>query len=107
VSYRVTVRRGPKVERERQPTLDAALGALAHHAAGAPRREAVDVLSRRYAAREQVATRVELKGPEGRGGVDVRGDGTMVAWTGGLRRAVVEPRPGEDAAAALRRALTA
>jgi hypothetical protein len=107
LSYQVTVRRGPKVERERSESLDEAIDALERHARTAPRRTGVDFVNRRYEPGDLVAARIELKGSGVRAGVDVRGDGSMVAWTGRIRRAPIEPKPGESASAALRRALTA
>ena len=78
------VRRGPQVERARHGTLDEALAALDAAVAATPRAEAVQALGRSY---EPVVARIELKGPHGaRGGVDVRGDGSVVAWRGSLRR---------------------
>ena len=103
--YRVTVRRGPKVEHSSEPTLEQALEAVQRHASRAPRRDTVEFISRRYEPGDLVAARIELKGSGVRAGLDVRGDGSTVAWTGRLRRAVIEPRPGEDAYAALRRTL--
>jgi hypothetical protein len=107
LSYRVTVRRGPKVERERSDTLNEAIETLERHARTAPRRAGVEFVNRRYEPGDLVAARIELKGSGVRAGVDVRGDGSMVAWTGRIRRAEIEPRSGESASEALRRTLTA
>jgi hypothetical protein len=115
VPWTLTVRDGPKVRRERfdapGPALDAletevnALAAVTHR--GTQR-----ALGREYAPAEQVVARVELRGPNRllptvRGGADVRGDGSVEAWTGWVRRTLVEPRDGERPVQALRRALEA
>jgi hypothetical protein len=65
------------------------------------------VLARDIEPVKQVVARGGLKGPRGaRGGIDVRGDGSTEAWTGrSWRRQLVDQRTGEDAFAALRRAL--
>jgi hypothetical protein len=53
-----------------------------------------------------VVGRLDVAGPHRlRAGLDVRGDGSTEAWTGQLRRQVVEPREGESAVDALRRTL--
>jgi len=108
MGYRVVVRHGPKVDKHGADTLDAALAWLeqrARAAAAGPRRETVDLRVRRFEPVQQVAARAELRGGGVRAGIDVRGDGSAEAWTGRLRRQVVEPRAGEDAYAALRRVL--
>jgi hypothetical protein len=54
-----------------------------------------------------VAGRFELRGPDGvRGGIDVRGDGSAEAYTGWVRKQLVEQRAGESAIDSLRRALS-
>jgi hypothetical protein len=106
MGYRVVVRLGPKVDKHAADTLEAALELLersARAAAAGPRRETLDLHVRRYEPAHQVAARAELRGAGVRAGIDVRGDGSAEAWTGRLRRRVVEARGGEDAYAALRR----
>jgi hypothetical protein len=106
--YRVVVRHGPKVGKHGADSLDAALALLEEHAraaAAGPRRGTVDLQVRRFEPVQQVAARAELRGPGVRAGIDVRGDGSAEAWTGRVRRQIVEARTGEDAYAALRRAV--
>jgi hypothetical protein len=109
--WKLTVRSGPKVERRTYDDLDEALRRLEQRAtelaADAPRRS-FDTKMRRFAPAEQVVARLELSGPERlvpsvRGGVDVRGDGSVQAYEGRTRRRLVHPRKGESPYAALRR----
>jgi hypothetical protein len=56
----------------------------------------------RWEPAQQVAARLELRG---RGGVDIRGDGSAVAYTGRLRKRPVQERGAESPYEALRRAV--
>ena len=103
MSYRITVRRGPKVERDGCDTLDEALALVERHAREARPRDAVEAVGRRYEPGDLVAARIEIKGPGGRAGLDVRGDGSLVAYTGRVRRRTLE---GKDPLKSLREALT-
>ena len=108
--FTLTVREGPRVRKERFAELGGALAAieergrrLQHDADGQP---VGGRLIRRIDARQQVFARIELAGPgRVRAGVDVRGDGSSEAWTGRIRRRLVEQRRGESPYDALRRAL--
>jgi hypothetical protein len=114
VAWRLTVRIGPKVERDRFDNVERALAAiearareLADHAPNRP----VDVRYKQFEPVQQVTARLELAGPERmlpsvRAGIDVRGDGSTEAYVGRVRRAVIEQRKGETPYKALRRVLT-
>ncbi len=112
--WKLTVRAGPKVQRRSFADVGAALDALEARgrqlSATAPD-EVVDAKLKQYAPAEQVVARLEVAGPERlvptvRAGVDVHGDGSVQAYRGRVRRAVIEVQDSDSAYAALRRALT-
>lgn len=98
--FRVTVRRGPQVSHADYETLNQALAAIEREARGD--RRAVTGIGRTYEPEELVAARIELKGAGKPAGVDVRGDGTLVAWTGRVFRKPLEG----DAIEALRQSVS-
>lgn len=108
--WKLTIRAGARVDTERHATLeDAMFAARAHVNALRPgaQRGSTRAFLREIAPGEQVPARLELRGPgRARGGLDLRGDGTVVAWTGRLSRRLVEEQPGEEALDALGRVLT-
>jgi hypothetical protein len=109
--WTLTVRRRGGVERERHPTLEAALArmeARVDELVRSERRGTEQAFVRSVEPVAQVAARAELRGPRRtRGGVDLRGEGTTEAFTGRVRRRLVERRPGETSFEALGRALRA
>lgn len=110
--YRLTVRAGGKVSRERFGSLDEAIEALQDRAekvrADGPLAP-VKAL-REFEPGDRVAARIELS----RGGllrsrdagIDVMGDGRMVAYSGGMRRESIEPRRGRTHFDEVRRMLS-
>ena len=108
MSWRIVVRNGPRVAKHRAEDLAAALDLVEREGralAAGPGRPAVTMRQREFSPQQQVAGRVELKGPGVRAGVDVRGNGDTEAWTGRVRRQVVEQEGRESPYAALRRVL--
>ena len=104
--YKLVLRLGPRVERERHESLDDALAALARRVPQVGRRGRERGIAREYEPVQQVAGRLELHGPSGaHGGIDVRGDGSAEAYVGWIRKQVVEQEDDETAVEALRRAL--
>ena len=110
--YTLTIRAGAKVRKSHHRGLGAALEELEREGReleeGAGGRPAGGTLLRRIEPVQIVVGRLELAGPGRlRAGVDVRGDGSSEAFTGRLRRRVVEQRDGESSYEALRRELSA
>lgn len=98
MTYKLTVRRGPKVARLKFEDLNEAIAAMERGAkdirSGGPL-EAKKVF-REYGPDVRVAGRVEIstggflrRGREA--GIDVMGDGTFVAYEGGMRRSELDP----------------
>jgi hypothetical protein len=113
VRWTLTERAGPKVLRSSFDDMDQALKALesrGRELATAAPGEAVDVKYKRFEPQQRVVARLELAGPERfvpsvRAGVDVRGDGSVEAFRGRVRREVISEQRGEGPYAALRRVL--
>ena len=111
-AFTLTIRAGPKVRKTQHPGLDDALSELEREGrqleAGAHEGPAGGTLMRKLEPVQIVVARLELAGPgRVRAGVDVRGDGSSEAFTGRLKRRVVEQRDGESSYEALRRELSA
>ncbi|HEY1566775.1 MAG TPA: hypothetical protein VGF68_07135 [Solirubrobacteraceae bacterium] len=112
--WKLTERAGPKVRRSSFDDMDRALDALESRgrelAESAPG-DAVDVKYKRFEPQQQVVARLEVAGPERfmprvRVGVDVRGDGSVEAYRGRVRREVVSGQGDESPYTALRRVLS-
>ena len=106
--YTVTVRRRGQVKRERHAERRDALAAVERLGreleADADAKPFGGGMVRKIEPVQQVSARIELSGPGRlRAGVDVRGDGSSEAFTGRLRRQMVEQRRGESAYDALAR----
>ena len=109
--YTLTIRAQGKTHKHRFTGLGDALGALESEArdlaAAADEQPVGGTLIRRLEPVQIVVARLELRGPGGlRAGVDVRGDGSSEAFTGRVRRRVIEQEDGESAYDALRRAVS-
>jgi hypothetical protein len=113
VRWKLTERAGPKVRRSSFAEMDRALDALesrGRELADSAPDEVVDVKYKRFEPEQQVVARLELAGPERfvpsvRAGVDVRGDGSVEAFRGRVRREIIAAQRGESPYAALRRVL--
>jgi hypothetical protein len=107
----LTTRAGARVRKRRHAELAEALSDLEREGreleGSADGRAEGGTLMRRLEPVQIVVARLELSGPGRlRAGVDVRGDGSSEAFTGRLRRRVLEQRDGESAYDALRRELS-
>lgn len=105
--WRLTVRHGSEVDRRSFKTAEEALDELERRAAAIRAEGPLEPkkMLRDFEPEVQVHARLELSGPgllRGReAGVDVMGDGTLVPYTGAIRKERLEGEPYE----ALRKAL--
>ncbi len=114
MAWALTVRTGPRVERERFERAEDALAELqarASELADSAPNDPVRGRLKRYEPVEQVFARVELAGPQRflpsvRVGVDIRGNGSLEAYRGRVKRTLIEQRKGESPYDALRRSVT-
>jgi hypothetical protein len=113
--YTVTIRVGPQVTHVRVGSLGEAIDVLQTRLTNlgpAAHLRPQRVFGREYEPVTQVAARGELSGPSRlmprvHAGADVRGDGSIEAYRGQLRRELVVQEDGETPFDALRRALGA
>jgi hypothetical protein len=114
VRWKLTVRAGPKVTRSTFAAVAEALDELearARELARTAPEEVVDAKFKRFEPAEQVVARLELAGPQRlvpsvRAGIDVRGDGSIEAYRGRVRRRVIADRGSESPFTALRQTVT-
>ncbi len=96
-SWKLTVRHGPEVERRSFDGLDEAVAAMRERALAIRAEGPVGKVSgfRDYEPRDQVHARLQLSGGgmlrRATAGVDVRGNGEFVPYSGGVRREELDP----------------
>jgi hypothetical protein len=110
-AWKLTVRHGSDVAREDFDDLDAALAAAERRAEAIRAEGPLEDRSalRDFSPSDQVHARLEISGKgllrPPTAGVDVRGDGSLVAYSGAVRREEVKARQGQSPFDAVRAAL--
>jgi len=96
VSWKVTVRHGSDVGREKFATLDEAIDEARRRVEEVQREDRLPPIRsiRDFTPGQRVRARIEISGPgliKGReGGIDVMGDGNAIAYTGAMRKETIE-----------------
>lgn len=99
--WRLTIRHGSQVERESFTSYQAALTALRSRAIkvlGEGSLKEIDSI-RTFTPEQQVAARLEITAPgvlRREAGMDVKGDGTLLPYTGAIRKEPIELKDGQD-----------
>jgi hypothetical protein len=111
VSWKVTVRHGSQVKRERFETLNDALTEARAKVDQVRREGGLPEISafRDYAPDQRVHARIEISGPgllrTPEGGLDVMGDGSVVSYRGAIRKHPLGATSLDEATERLREAL--
>jgi hypothetical protein len=110
--YKLTVRHGPDVEKEKFFSLDLAMSQLEKRAGEImkeDRPETVQAVVREFTPEEQVVARFEVRGPKllrgPRAGIDLKGDGEMVPYKGRMFRTELPGGDGHSAYEVIRQVL--
>jgi hypothetical protein len=96
VSWKVTVRHGSKVGREKFATLDEAIAEARLRVDEIRREGGLPTISafREHTSGQRVQARIEISGPglirSPEGGIDVMGDGHAVAYMGAIRKETID-----------------
>ena len=111
MSWKVTVRHGSKVGREKFASLDDAIRETRQRVEEIQREGGLPTISafREHTPDQRVHARIEISGPglirSPEGGIDVMGDGHAIAYTGTIRKEPIEADSLDDAFERLRMAL--
>ncbi len=96
MSWKVTVRHGSDVGREKFATLDQAIDEARRRVDQVLREDRLPPVRsiRDFSPGQRVQARIEISGPglirSPEGGIDVMGDGTAIAYTGAIRKETIE-----------------
>ncbi|HEY6771755.1 MAG TPA: hypothetical protein VI035_04820 [Solirubrobacterales bacterium] len=111
MSWKVTVRHGSQVGREKFDSLDEAIADARRRVDEIRQEDRLPPVSmlRDFTPEEQVQARIEISGPglfrAPEGGIDVMGDGNAIAYTGTVRKERIDADSLDDAFERLRDAL--
>jgi hypothetical protein len=109
--WRLTIRHGSEVERERLDSLDAAIAELERRGEEIRAERPLDDVKmiREYPGADRVHARLEVSGPgllrRPEAGLDVMGDGRLVPYRGTVFKKQLDPARGQNAYDAVREAL--
>jgi hypothetical protein len=101
--WKVTVRHGSSVGRERFDSLGEAIGEARLRVDEIRREDRLPEITvfRKHTPGQRVAARIEITGPgfirSPEGGIDVMGDGHAIAYTGAIRKETIEAETLDDA----------
>ena len=111
MSWKITVRHGSKVDREKHKNLDEALAGARRRVEEIQREDNLPTIDflREFTPDQRVAARIEISGPglirAPEGGIDVTGDGGAIAYSGTIRKEPIEAASLDEAFERLRDAL--
>ena len=109
--WKVTVRHGSSVSRERFATLDEAIDYTRGRVEEIRREGRLPAISvfRTHPPDQRVHARIEISGPDliraPEGGIDVMGDGTVIPYTGAIRKETISAETLDEAFERLQSAL--